>query len=282
MHARMAAHTQVRTPRSAIQRPIHIEIIAMNASPKHFALVSVLVLSSLSTAFAADGDKSKIKGLITAVQGSTITVKDQNNVEQTITVAPDTRYKRTKGLTGVIHEKAEQSALIPGLPITADVVAAGSGFNATEISFKSEDMRTAQQVQAGLAPTTARMDDFGTYEALDTVEVLFDSGSASISSKGKSDLDALAAKAKDTKNYQVVLQGFTDSTGNAAANQRLSSRRADAVSNYLQQNAGLAPGRVRAGDGMGVASDAGAGSNASARKVVVKLVVDKGVQAGAK
>ena len=29
---------------------------------------------------------------------------------------------------------------------------------------------------------------------------------------------------------------------------------------------------------MGVASDAGTGSNASARKVVVKLVVDKGVK----
>jgi len=76
------------------------------------------------------------------------------------------------------------------------------------------------------------------------------------------------------------LQGFTDSTGDAAANQRLSTRRANAVANYLQQHAGLQPGRVRAGDGMGVATDAGAGSNAGARKVVVKLIVDKGVQAG--
>ena len=57
-------------------------------------------------------------------------------------------------------------------------------------------------------------------------------------------------------------------------------RRANAVANYLQQQAGVAPGRVRAGDGMGVAPDAGNGSNANARKVVVKLVVDKGVQAG--
>ena len=32
------------------------------------------------------------------------------------------------------------------------------------------------------------------------------------------------------------------------------------------------------GDGMGVAADAGSGSNAGARKVVVRLVVDKGVQ----
>ncbi|GGD45991.1 OmpA family protein [Pseudoxanthomonas indica] len=252
----------------------------MNVSPKQLLLACVLLLSVVATALAADGDKSKLKGIITGVQGNTVTVKDQNNVEQTITVSADTKYKRTKGLTGVIHEKAEQSALVAGLPITADVVAAGSGFNATEISFKSEDMRTAQQVQAGLAPTTARMNDFGTYEALQTVDVLFASGSTAISAKGKADLDALAAKAKETKDYQIVLQGFTDSTGDAAANQRLSTRRADAVSNYLQQHAGLMPGRVRAGDGMGVASDAGSGSNANARKVVVKLVVDKGVQAG--
>jgi outer membrane protein OmpA-like peptidoglycan-associated protein len=241
---------------------------------------ALAALTALAPTFAADGDKSKIKGLITSVQGDTIVVKDANNAEQTITVSPATVYKKTKGLTGVVHEKAQQGALMPGLPITADVVAAGSGFNATEISFKSEDFRTAQQVQAGLAPTTARMNDFGTYEALETTEVLFDSGKTTISAKGKSDLDAFAAKAKDTRDYQVVLQGFTDSTGNAEANQRLSTMRAAAVANYLQQQAGLAPGRVRAGDGMGVASDAGTGSNASARKVVVKLVVDKGVQAG--
>jgi len=241
------------------------------------ALTAVLATSSAS---AADGGKSKIKGLITSVQGNTIVVKDANNVEQTITLSPTTTYKKTKGLTGVVHDKVEQSALMPGLPVTVDAVAAGSGLDATEVTFKSEDFRTAQQVQAGLAPTTARMNEFGKYEALATAEVMFDSGSATINADGKAALDGFAAKAKETQDYQVVLQGFTDSTGNAEANQRLSMRRANAVSNYLQQHAGLQPGRVRAGDGMGVATDAGAGSNAGARKVVVKLIVDKGVQAG--
>ncbi|HZX76212.1 OmpA family protein [Lysobacter sp.] len=247
---------------------------------KSMSLSAALALVLALPASAADGDKSKIKGLITSVQGDTIVVKDANNVEQTITLSPSTTYKRTKGLTGVVHEKAQQSALMPGLPVTVDAVAAGSGFNATEVSFKSEDFRTAQQVQAGLAPTTARMNEFGKYEALATTEVLFDSGSDKISDQGRSDLDAFAAKAKETQDYQVVLQGFTDSTGNAEANERLSARRAHAVASYLQKQAGLQPGRVRAGDAMGVAEDAGTGSNAGARKVVVKLIVDKGVQAG--
>jgi OOP family OmpA-OmpF porin len=260
------------------------------SKPQNMMLATALVtILAATSAFAADGDKSKIKGLITAVDGNTLTVKDGNNAVQTITVSPDTKLKKTKGLTGVIHSKVEPGALIPGLPISADVVAAGSGFNATEISFKSEDFKTAQQVEAGVAPTSAlananaqRIDDFGTYEALATAEVLFASGSSKISAKGKADLDALAAKAKETKNYQIVMQGFTDSTGNPEANQRLSTARGAAVANYLRQQGGLQPGRVRAPAGMGVAADAGSGSNANARKVDVKLVVDKGVQGGAK
>ena len=108
--------------------------------------------------------------------------------------------------------------------------------------------------------------------------MLFDSGSATISEKGKSDLMALAEKSKQTREYRVVVQGFTDATGDPAANQRLSDRRASAVTTFLQQQAGLSPGRVMEGDGMGVAADAGTGSNAGARKVVVKLVVDKGIE----
>ena len=261
----------------------------MNTSKpqKHLMLATALVtILAATAAFAADGDKSKIKGMITAVDGNTLTVKDGNNTTQTITVSPDTKLKET---SGIMHSKAEPGALIPGLPISADVVAAGSGFNATEIEFKSKDFKTAQQVQAGVTPTSelananaARINDFGTYEALATAEVLFATGSTKISAEGMADLDALAAKAKETKNYQIVMQGFPDSPGNAKANQRLSTARGAAVANYLSQHAGLQPGRVRAPAGMGVAADAGSGSNANARKVDVKLVVDKGVQDGMK
>jgi outer membrane protein OmpA-like peptidoglycan-associated protein len=248
----------------------------------------VAILTALP-AFAADGEKSTIKGVITAIQGDTITVKDNNNAEKMINLTSTTTYKMKKGMAAVRYENVEKSSLMPGLRIVADVVAAGEGFDATAISYGSEDFRTAQQIQGGVAPThagmeanTARMNDFGTYEALATAEVHFASGSTAISTQGKSDLTALAAKAKDTKDYRVVVQGFTDSTGDAAANQVLSTKRAAAVTNFLQQKGGLSPGRVQAGDGMGVAPDAGSGSNANARKVVVKLVVDKGIEGGKK
>lgn len=255
---------------------------------KHVLLTAAFVacLASLS-AWGADGDARTFEGLITRISGDTVTIKDSNNVEHAITLTPATTYKKRVGLAAVRFERAERSALITGLPIVADTVAQGDGYTATAISFKSEQMRTAQQVQAGMEETAARtaanaerIENFSTYEALATTEVLFDSGSAAISAKGKADLMAIADKSKQTKDYRVVVQGFTDATGDAAANQRLSDRRAKAVTTFLQQQAGLSPGRVMEGDGMGVAADAGSGSNAGARKVVVKLVVDKGVQGG--
>ncbi|HSD16886.1 MAG TPA: OmpA family protein [Thermomonas sp.] len=248
---------------------------------KHVVLSTALIaLMAALPGLAADGDKGTLKGLITSIKGDTITIRDGNNAEHTITVSPSTVYKKKKGLAAIRFEKAEKGALIPGLPIIADGIEAGTGLNATAISFESEEFRTAQQIQAGVAPTNARMNDFGTYEALATAEVFFDSGSTKISEKGKADLLEIAKKAKDTKDFRIVVQGFTDSTGDPAKNQRLSTRRAAAVTNFLQQKAGVSPGRVQAGDGMGIAADAGTGSNAGARKVVVKLVVDKGVQGG--
>lgn len=237
--------------------------------------------------FAADGDASKISGLITSHTGNVLTVVDANNNTQTINLTPTTGVQSSEGALNVRKDTVDQTALIPGLRINADVVAAGTGFTAVKIDFKSGDFKTAQAVQAGVATTEAqalanknRLNDFGTNEKLASADVLFASGSTAISAQGKSDLMAFAQKAKATKGYQVAVMGFTDSTGDATANQRLSRMRAERVINFLQEQAGLSPARVLAGNGMGVAPDAGSGSNSGARKVTATLFVDKGVADG--
>jgi OmpA-OmpF porin, OOP family len=236
---------------------------------------SVLLAAAIAALLAAlpASASDRIKGMITKVQGDTVTIRDGNNATQTFTISADTQFKKTKGLTGVVFDRVEKGALMAGLPVSVEI----ENGAASEVSFKSEDLKTAQQVSAGLSPTHERMDAFGTYESIAEASVLFASGKTAINDKGRADLMALAAKAKDTKDYRVVLQGFTDSTGNAAANQRLSTMRAAAVANFLQQKGGLSPGRVTTPDGMGIAPDAGSGSNENARKVVAKLVIDKGV-----
>jgi OOP family OmpA-OmpF porin len=146
--------------------PTH-RITVMDIRIRSRPLMWIAALATLMAASVAFAQESHdVSGLITAVNGDTITVKDANNAEQTITLAPDTVYKKTKGMTGMVHEKVTQAALIPGLPIKAEVVTEGSTMKAKEIKFKSEDFKTAQQIHAGLAPTTERMNNFGTYEAL--------------------------------------------------------------------------------------------------------------------
>ena len=57
----------------------------MNAVTPSLRLMRVAALAALLVALpaaAADGAKTRIKGLVTAVHGDTITVKDGNNVEQ--------------------------------------------------------------------------------------------------------------------------------------------------------------------------------------------------------
>lgn len=245
-----------------------------------FAGATAALLVAMPAFAQTGGETTNVKGMITAVEGNTITIKDANNVTQTITVTPNTTVKSVSGLVGGQRHTAQQSALIPGLPISADVVAEGAGMTATQINFKEKDLRTAQQIHAGMAPTAKRMNEFGTHETLATIDVLFASGSTKISAKAKADLMAFAEKAKATKGYLVSTTGYTDSTGSAAKNQALSKARANAVHDFLQQQGGLMPARVIHSDGMGVATDAGSGSNANARKVTVTLLQDKGVAGG--
>ncbi|MGL4541047.1 MAG: OmpA family protein, partial [Polymorphobacter sp.] len=250
-----------------------------------------LLLAGAATAMliATPGLAANINGLITARNGNVLTVVDGNNVSQTVNLTPTTQIRSTSGVLEAQRTAVEPTALIPGLRVSITPDASGS--TATAISFRASDLRTAQSVAAGVATTEEqaatnaaniaanknRLNDFGTNVTLATADVLFASGSTAISAQGKSDLRAFAKTALATNGYQVTVNGYTDSTGNAANNQRLSKARANAVINFLQQNAGLSTSRVQSGNGMGVASDAGDGSNAGARRVTVRLFVDKGV-----
>jgi outer membrane protein OmpA-like peptidoglycan-associated protein len=261
----------------------------------HFGRIMAIGLATTILATTpAWADGNNVKGLIVSHTGNTVVVKDQNNVAQTITILPTTEVKSVGGKLGLDKKDVAPTALIPGLPVSIDVVANGSETDAVKVEFKDSDFKTAQQIQAGLNPTEqqvqanaagiaaadSRMNDFGTNKTITTADVFFASGSTAISQQGKSDLMSFAQTAKNTKGYKVTVQGYTDSTGNAAENQRLSKARANNVQNFLQQQGGLSTARVSSGDGMGVAANAGSGSNQDARKVTVRLYVDKGVADG--
>jgi len=65
-------------------------------------------------------------------------------------------------------------------------------------------------------------------------EILFDFDSAALRSSSRDELREMAGVFNKYKDTTIAVQGHTDSTGSAAYNQRLSERRANAVSNYLE------------------------------------------------
>lgn len=65
-------------------------------------------------------------------------------------------------------------------------------------------------------------------------EVLFDFNSASLRSASRDELREMADVFNKYNDTTIVVQGHTDSVGSESYNQRLSERRANSVSNYLE------------------------------------------------
>src|SRR5687768_2960567 len=65
-------------------------------------------------------------------------------------------------------------------------------------------------------------------------EILFDFNSASLRSASRDELREMADVFNRYNDTTIVVAGHTDSVGSEAYNQRLSNRRADTVTNYLE------------------------------------------------
>jgi outer membrane protein OmpA-like peptidoglycan-associated protein len=100
----------------------------------------------------SNGEKAKVKGVITTRTGDTLTMNsDGGNV--TVVLNDDTKVQQPKGL-GLRKKQMSVTVLIPGLRITAEGV--GDSQNrvvAKSITFDADDLETAEAIQAGLTPT---------------------------------------------------------------------------------------------------------------------------------
>jgi outer membrane protein OmpA-like peptidoglycan-associated protein len=101
------------------------------------------------------------------------------------------------------------------------------------------DVRT-QQLKA-LEAMKAQKTERG--EVITFGDVLFDTGKADLKYGSQRSFQQLAQFLNDNPERKVRVEGFTDSVGGDAFNQRLSERRADAVARALQQ-LGVSPERI--------------------------------------
>jgi len=105
----------------------------------------------------AQGEKTKVKGLITARTGDTVVLKTTDGTSVTVTIDDDTKVQQPKGL-GVRKKQMSAAVLIPGLKVSVD----GTSQDATHIlaksiTFDKDDLQTAEMIQAGLNPTQQKV-----------------------------------------------------------------------------------------------------------------------------
>jgi outer membrane protein OmpA-like peptidoglycan-associated protein len=157
----------------------------------------------------------------------------------------------------------------------ANQKAAAADQKATDARNVADQAQTAATQASGRADTlTNQLANLDNYHDVVETSVHFGFDKASLTSKAKSALDQLLAEIPNTKGYIVVVEGDTDSVGNARYNYELSQRRADAVVEYLSEKS-VPPHKIYV---IGLGKDKAAESNRTAagraknRRVEVRLM----------
>jgi len=128
---------------------------------------------------------------------------------------------------------------------------------------------------SSLANTVANLDN---YHPVVETSVHFGFDKSYLTSKAKKALDELGGEIANTKNYIVVVDGNTDSTGPADYNYQLSQRRADSVIQYLASKYNIPAYKIYV---IGLGKDKPAEANKTAagraknRRVDVRLMTNK-------
>ena len=147
------------------------------------------------------------------------------------------------------------------------------------MKFKGSDLKTAQDIQAGVTPVeqqtqaqqqqmaqqekriqqqqqeiaaaqakidankaaivaaNKRFGELGDYNIMGEVTVLFANGKVVIEPQYKPQLIELIQEAKTVNAYVIQVKGYASSVGSAALNQKLSTERADNVTDFLERTA---------------------------------------------
>jgi OmpA-OmpF porin, OOP family len=284
--------------------------------------VSLVLAAFLLVCGIAVAQNDQVKGVINGRSGATMSVLSQGGESITVVLTTDTQVLEPEGAFRKKH--LSMTALVPGLAVEVK-----GSFNdkhqlvADRVTFHGGDLKTAQDIQAGLAPTeqkvqenqqqiqadqqkiqqqqqelqaeeaktaankaaiaaaNKRFGELGDYNILGEVTVLFGNGKVTIDPEYKPQLLKLAQQAMGITGYVIQVKGYASKVGSAALNQKLSTERAENVTNFLEQEGKipltnmLAPGAM--GTSQQVAPDTTAEGQAENRRVVVSILQNKAI-----
>jgi len=161
-----------------------------------------------------------------------------------------------------------------------DIAKNSQDIDATKQGLAATNEATASNTQ-GIGRANQRFGTLDTYETKGTITVNFANGKATVSKKDKDQLTDFVKSASNTPGYMIEVQGYASTVGSAMLNQRLSAERADAVLAIIQQTGVVPMTRILAPAAMGtsnqVATEHTRSAQAQNRRVVVTIVVNKGI-----
>jgi outer membrane protein OmpA-like peptidoglycan-associated protein len=227
-----------------------------------------------------------IPGLKLKVDG---TSDDQGRVvAKTITVDGDD-LEAAEMIQSGLHPTAQQVAA------NVQALEAHSGHlksHQAQLAGQKENIETNQQNIAAnnqqigenikdIEENTQRFTALADYDVKGQATVKFNVGSTKISSEDEEQLKQLAQTAEGLKGYIVEVMGYTDASGDAEMNTKLSENRAKAVVTYLMQQGNVPIRHIVAPGAMGeygsVAPNETKEGRAENRRVEVKILVNKGI-----
>jgi outer membrane protein OmpA-like peptidoglycan-associated protein len=285
------------------------------------AIPVVLATLMIIVAGGAAAHGQKVKGVINGRSGATMTLQTADSPKLVVLLTPTTQVEEVEGALKARKKQMAMTSLIPGLPVEVEGSTNNQGqLVADSVKFKGNDLKAAMDAQAGLQPTVeaqkadqaadqqalaaqqaqlsaedqkiaknkaaiaaanARFGELGEYNIMGEVTVLFGNGKTTVEEQYKPQLSKLAEQALTITGYVIQVKGYASAVGSASLNQKLSVERANAVTEYLEQDANvpltnmLAPGAMGTADQ--VAPDKTTEGQAENRRVVVMILQNKGI-----
>ncbi|MGC2110447.1 MAG: OmpA family protein [Candidatus Korobacteraceae bacterium] len=220
-----------------------------------------------------------IPGLAVQVEG---TYNDQNQLVAKSVAFKGNDLEQAQSIQAGLHETKVETQ-----KNQEELAAQNAALKAQNEALQQQQAALTEQQQkiaankAAIAAAVARFGQLDDYYILDEVTVYFANGSIKVDPKYNPQLVALAEKAKTINGYMVQVKGYASSVGSVALNQKLSEDRANNVTTLLIQQGHipltnmLAPGAM--GESRQVGNDKTAEGQAQNRRVVVRILQNKGI-----
>jgi len=227
----------------------------------------------MSWAELIPGLKVKIK----AVPGA-----DGRPEAKTISFSKDDLQTASMIQAGLAPTEQKVEANRQGIAENKDNIAANKeNISVNQANIEANKAKIAENEQE----VNQRFSDLADYNVKHEATIYFPSGKHALGKKEQDALSKLATDAAQLSGYIIEVQGFADSTGNAAANQTLSKDRAYAVVNYLMQACNVPPRRIMSPGAMGISKPVSSNETSQGRsenrRVEVKVLVNKGITTAA-